>query len=459
MIVAGLLLSSAVAAVAADTATVFDETTNAALRAFAPSDDGGARDFDARLRLRLRLPYLDAEDEDEDFLLARADGTLSGVVKTLRGFFYEIATLPPAAGDGDAGRTAAPAYGFKATNENTVEINMDYVSAPEDPVLEIQPPQVVDNDRQRALSKAVPAVPAAGSPAPPSTAETNRVARHLPATAAADDDGSVITLLYHLTKRAMCNWSSQDYDTCQLTDAARTTVETMAAQVTTWGNVALANSNIAYTYQNAGVYVDMEFDEGTSTETLSRLNSITASPAAAALLTQYHADLFVDVFWKADYENRAAGIAWVPGSFPSRKYAFSSQVGVFSLLDSIIAHEVGHNMGLNHNREEYTDPSTDMSNYGYVNCDECFATIMSYSRYCLTQSCSSVTRVQYFSNTETQYSNFAVGDAQNNNKATMELSKVGVAMNRLTAPQLVKYWTLVTLLHDWVKQYLLYDIM
>ena len=233
MIVAALLLSSAVSAfAAAGTATVFDEPTNAALRAFAPSVvDVGARDFDARLPLRLRLPHLDGEDDEgaghfllgldcgllperlwadarsaaydcvadgesasgleEDFVehdaglvraarstalvVARADGTLSAVVTKPGGFLYEIATLPPA-GDGDAGRTAAPpAYGFKATNKKLVDIDLQFREAPK-PV-ELPSPQAAVDDRQRALSEAAPAVPATGSPAPPSTAETGRIAR------------------------------------------------------------------------------------------------------------------------------------------------------------------------------------------------------------------------------------------------------------------------------------------
>ena len=232
MIVAALLLSSAVSAFATDTAKVFDESTNAALRAFAPSVvDVGARDFDARLPLRLRLPHLDGEDDEGaghfligldcglhperlwadarsaaydcvahgesasgregDFaehdaglvraarstalVVARADGTLSAVVTKPGGFLYEIATLPPA-GDGDAGRTAAPpAYGFKATNKKLVDIDLRSREAPK-PV-ELPPPQAVVDDRRRALSEAAPAVPATGSPAPPSTAETGRIAR------------------------------------------------------------------------------------------------------------------------------------------------------------------------------------------------------------------------------------------------------------------------------------------
>ena len=322
----------------------------------------------------------------------------------------------------------------------------------------------------------------------------------LPATTAADDDGSVITLLYYLSKRAMCSWTEQDYATCQLTTAAQTTIETMAAECTTYGNVALANSNVGYVYQNVHVHVDMDYDEGSLLDTYIRHDWITELPAASALLDQYHADLLVDVYWRSDMTYGAMGIGWIPSSFPNRGQAFSSQVGQFSFvsccwpelfccalpnahanhpllpkyvsqqLGYIIAHEIGHNMvsghlhfrpcvpgspyagaspdcslalqGLKHNREQCDGGDSDKSNYGWNNCQECFMTIMSYQQNCRNNfNCANVQEIQYFSNTETQYTNsngaFAVGDEKNNAKATLELAKVGVAMNRLTAPQLL----------------------
>ena len=102
--------------------------------------------------------------------------------------------------------------------------------------------------------------------------------------------------------------------------------------------------------------------------------------------------------------------------------------------------------GLNHNREQYDlenqIPPAGTTNYGWNNCNECFVTVMAYIDYCKSQGCTSVTNVQYFSNVETQYTNaasssFPVGDSRSNNKATLDLSKVGVAMNRFTAPQFV----------------------
>ena len=137
----------------------------------------------------------------------------------------------------------------------------------------------------------------------------------------------------------MCSWSNQAYP-CQLTADAQTAIETKAALCTTWGNVALDNSNIDVTWVTAGVYVDMDYDEGNRENTDNRLNYITDSSVDKmremdALLNQYNADLLVDVFWRSDYTGNgsgAAGRGWVPPFFPNRRLAFSTQVGAFGYV-------------------------------------------------------------------------------------------------------------------------------
>mmetsp|Transcript_17936 Transcript_17936/g.35780 ORF Transcript_17936/g.35780 Transcript_17936/m.35780 type:complete len:370 (+) Transcript_17936:3-1112(+) len=119
----------------------------------------------------------------------------------------------------------------------------------------------------------------------------------------------------------------------------------------------------------------------------------------------------------------AEGIGYVPRTFPAREFGFSSQGGKFQLIDSIIAHEIGQNMGLQ---------------YGYNNCDECFMTIMSSPNNCRSQGCSHVTYIPYFSNVDVKYKGrFSMGDATNDNSATLNLSRVGVAMHRFKMPQLL----------------------
>ena len=48
-------------------------------------------------------------------------------------------------------------------------------------------------------------------------------------------------------------------------------------------------------------------------------------------------------------------------------------------------------------------------NYGYHDCDACFATIMAYMRYCQSQGCSSVANIPYFSNPEISVTNSDTG--------------------------------------------------
>jgi hypothetical protein len=150
---------------------------------------------------------------------------------------------------------------------------------------------------------------------------------------AAADNGSTITLLYYLTKRAMCQWMDQPYAGCEISDEARGIIGTKAAALTAWGNLALANSNVAYVYEIAFVHVDLVRDEGLNADVNTQLDWIQASTAVAALRDKYHADLVVDVFYMAG--NSAAGIAFVPTSFPDRSYGFSSQAGLFSVVSCV----------------------------------------------------------------------------------------------------------------------------
>ena len=168
----------------------------------------------------------------------------------------------------------------------------------------------------------------------------------MPATAAAADGSAPITLLYHLTKRAMCSWSGQDYDACQLTADAQTAIETKAALCTTYGNQVLDNSNITVTWEIVGVYVDMVYDEGSSMSTQTRLkdvfdavNSRSTTGPLDLLLRQYSADLLVDVFWNyrlTGLGRGAAGRGYVPDRVPMRRYAMSVSTGVFGYVSCCV---------------------------------------------------------------------------------------------------------------------------
>lgn len=82
------------------------------------------------------------------------------------------------------------------------------------------------------------------------------------------------------------------------------------------------------------------------------------------------------------------------------------------------AHEVGHNLGMEHNREHanVNDPSA--SNYGWYDCSARWATVMSYPQACEALNVEP-TRIPYFSNPDVKYNGLPTGIAKANNVARL----------------------------------------
>jgi hypothetical protein len=111
------------------------------------------------------------------------------------------------------------------------------------------------------------------------------------------------------------------------------------------------------------------------------------------------ADLVVLMREKGSY----CGIAWVldPPTSSNANRAFSvvtSSPDRYCIEGNLLAHETGHNMGLQHDRAEYqnetgNNPSTSKINFGYVDKTAKFFDIMGYRSSCG----SGCTRVPYYS--------------------------------------------------------------
>lgn len=159
-------------------------------------------------------------------------------------------------------------------------------------------------------------------------------------------------------------------------------------------NLAVSNTNSAYmrgnihiTLKLLGVQLVKEYDEDAHTFEQALYNvSNQGSPDAAAQLgvvrqrrNTLDADLVSLFIEKTTY----CGIAWLsetPGpSTAPLGYSVMSRVCV---SNKSFAHELGHNMGLRHDRYvEPTAPNTKY-NYGYVNTVQRVRDIMAYNNQC-----------------------------------------------------------------------------
>jgi hypothetical protein len=114
----------------------------------------------------------------------------------------------------------------------------------------------------------------------------------------------------------------------------------------------------------------------------------------------------------------ACGIAWEPnlnGTVLAADQAYGFSVATatqfYGCLESnTLAHETGHNQGLNHDRVQHKldyglpTPPASQFNFGHVNTTKKFFTIMSYQ-----SSCPTCTRIPYFSTPLKKYPNPTTG--------------------------------------------------
>ncbi len=123
----------------------------------------------------------------------------------------------------------------------------------------------------------------------------------------------------------------------------------------------------------------------------------------------------------------ACGIAWVPalnGTVTNadsiRGFSVTTASPNYGCIEAnTFAHEIGHNMGLNHDRYTYQNvdlngvPPSGQFNFGYINQAPAarFFTIMAYGSSCQTLAGATCTRVPFFSTPLKTYNGRPVGVA------------------------------------------------
>lgn len=130
-----------------------------------------------------------------------------------------------------------------------------------------------------------------------------------------------------------------------------------------------------------------------------------------ALRDQYKADLVSLWIQGSQY----CGIAWLmdppSSSFESHGFSVVAQscaTGYYSF-----AHEMGHNMGAEHDRGVAGTVGDGKYNYGYVNQSARWRTVMAYNTVC-SNAGYNCTRIQYWSNPDALYNSAALGIASGN---------------------------------------------
>ncbi len=234
-------------------------------------------------------------------------------------------------------------------------------------------------------------------------------------SAATTGSGTVIDLLVAYTPKALTNASGQ------------AGIESKIVNAVAKANQAYINSNIDMQL-NLVHMVQTNYTE--SGDMGVTLNDITGANDGKmdeihALRTQYGADQVALVSADANF----CGIAYVMSNAGSSfaPYAFSvihDDSRSACLSNNTLAHELGHNQGDAHNRENAGVAGSFDYSYAYRLCQSGgFRTVMAYS-------CSGGTQISYFSNPNVIYNGEFTGTATEDNARSMTNTKSIVAAFR-----------------------------
>ncbi len=186
-----------------------------------------------------------------------------------------------------------------------------------------------------------------------------------------------------------------------------------AQQAIDAGNTAYLNSKIRQRLRRVGAQERAIEETGTLG---SELTAVRTNAAAQTLREEYKADLVAMISNSTDN----CGIGYLMGS-GSPSYAFSVTSRNCAVGNLSFAHELGHNMGSQHNPENGGTGATHSYGYGhYIN--GAFRTVMSYADQCS----SGCPRRPFFSNPEVTFGGFPTGvdDARDNARAINNTSDI-----------------------------------
>jgi hypothetical protein len=177
-------------------------------------------------------------------------------------------------------------------------------------------------------------------------------------------------------------------------------------------NTGYTNSNVPMHLNLVGVAaISSNYDERSFSDAVQPLYDVTSGTSYnfSAIRDQRNSVAADLVTLYAD-RNEYCGVAWVNGTPPNANYAFSV-INPACNGSATLAHELGHNMGLHHDRYVEAAASSDVYNYGYVNTTGRFRTIMSYNNEC-SASGVSCQRVTYYSTPALTYNGYPLGIPQ-----------------------------------------------
>eukprot|EP00904_Undaria_pinnatifida_P009471 jgi/Undpi1/5654/HiC_scaffold_2.g00928.m1 len=197
-------------------------------------------------------------------------------------------------------------------------------------------------------------------------------------------------------------------------------METSIITAYEWANQALADSGIDATL-NVVHMAQIDTTEGSDMAAdLSNLfQGVGESKLANELREQYGADL---VQLHGNYES-SCGLGYVMTKPDSRFEIFGYSIVHVNCINNFShIHEIGHNMGANHNKENSNSAHEYAFAQRYCDGDSPYRTIMAYE-----SGCAAAPRVNVFSNPDIEYAGKSQGTSTANNARVIQESVSTVA--------------------------------
>jgi len=222
----------------------------------------------------------------------------------------------------------------------------------------------------------------------------------------------VIDVLCPWTKEAECKHSNLESD-CVPNAATTQKIKDLIQLAIDETNTAYKESGVRVNGQIAKLNLAMSYLEPSIKETSfgDMLGKTRDSPQILAQREKYGADVVATITSLKNF----CGMAYLGPAYANMfsVTTISCATGYYSF-----GHEIGHNMGANHDRGTSSACASTKYSYGYREPSGDFRSILAYS--CTTGQCdqnrgNGCTRVQRFSNKEFKYSGKVIGDARNDN--------------------------------------------
>jgi len=197
-------------------------------------------------------------------------------------------------------------------------------------------------------------------------------------------------------------------------------VRDSVADVVAQANLAVALANTAFqrsqvdiVFRLVGTQLVGGYDERAAASYNAILDSLTNGSGAFAPTHALRNSAGADLVSLLVDHDQYCGLAWAVENPAPQSAAYGMSVVTASCVTNhTFAHELGHNMGLFHDRfSEGSAAPPSQYNFGYVNVPARFRDIMAYADQCVSQSVN-CPRINNFSNPRVSHNGYATGIPQ-----------------------------------------------